>query len=320
MSIGILEIVSLLTIILTGGFSIYGLVNDYKNKDGSLTKHGRIAIYGIIVSLTLSIIGFGFKLKSDSIIKAKKLKQIQKDIKHQNKTINKLDSVISYVERVSVPLTDLDVKITYSFTPNSKQIERFHKNEILPYIEQIKKSDSKYHRRLSAFWENEKEGLPDKISLYKVEGFDYFPELRIPISVFGICANDQSIDSVKFKGNVGINFTFTAPVYSKNNTNIRSQYLNFNLKENKYYYEIRFTPSPQFSDLQIISHLDLKNTIFAISSINDDQKGWITEEVEISNRFGFKSSYFDFIKTKEQYPEITNYSKKFKTNVNNVYK
>lgn len=310
MALGIIEIISLLTIVLTGGFSIYGLVNNYKDKEGKLTKHGRIAIYGIIISLTLSIIGFGFKVRSDSIAKTDKLKQIENDVLRQELTINKLDSVITNIQRISYPLTDLEIELIYVFDSTSKSINNFHVNTVKKTLQSIENKDYYdyiNHEEVYAYWNSgERNGTPDRLLIFNKAGSKFFPNLNIPTSALGLFEPTKKIDSMNFQDSNDFNVVFTAPVYQRPNNNIQEEKLLYHVDLGIYEYSIRYTPSSQFADPSVISHLDLKLVYAGLGAITPyDEKNWDLKSIVFRNSLGLTNKFEIIKSTGKDWPELT---------------
>ena len=67
----ITAIVKLISLVLAAAFAILGTLTSYKNDDGNVTRWGRLAIIGVIVSGLLSAVLLGFE---ESIKLADKIK------------------------------------------------------------------------------------------------------------------------------------------------------------------------------------------------------------------------------------------------------
>lgn len=304
MDFGIIEVVSLLTLILTGGFSIYGMVNDFKDKEGNLTKHGRVAIYGIIISLTLSIIGFGFKLKSDSVAKTKKLEQIQQDVSRQEATLNKLESVINNIQRIGYPLTDLQIQLVYTFDSTSKSIIEFHRNTISQTLSLISKGDYDRTGHVGEIYvvgiSDERQGKPTSLTMINNEESELFPRIFIPYLNLGLFDSNQETDSLNFSNRNDFSAIFPTP------EDIMDERLRYNVDSGVYQYSISYIPSPQFTTSSIISHLDLKFASIGLGNLlAHDQKKWELESVTFRNSLGLTNKFKIFKSTGKQLPELS---------------
>lgn len=82
------------SMIATGVFGILGVLTNYKDKEGRVTKWGKVAIAGICLSGTLSLVLYG--------IEASKATQGAKDAKKQyEETKNKLDTALEESNRLT---------------------------------------------------------------------------------------------------------------------------------------------------------------------------------------------------------------------------
>ncbi|UKM66191.2 hypothetical protein GSB9_02770 [Flavobacteriaceae bacterium GSB9] len=290
-------------------FSVF-MVYDYKDKEGRLTKHGRIAIYGIIISLTLSVIGFGFKLKSDSDSKTEKLKQIQEDVSRQELTIKKLDSAINNIQRLSYPLTDLNIELIYTFDSTSKSILGFHDSIVKKTLESINSGNYygfENNDELYAYWNTqEREGKPNRLLIFNNDKSKLFPKLSIPTSALGLFDLNKNAESMSFQSKSSFNVVFTTPVYKKPNENIIEEKLNYNVSTGIYEYSIQYTPTAQFANPSIISHLDLKLVNAGLGAIRPhDEKNWELKSIIFRNSLGLTSTFVIRKKFDKDWPELT---------------
>ncbi|RLD36531.1 MAG: hypothetical protein DRJ10_01930 [Bacteroidetes bacterium] len=311
MEINYLEIAALLTLVLTGFFSIYGLLNEYKDKDGKLTKHGKVAIYGLVISLTLSIVSFGFKLKSDSDDKEKKLIKIQDDLEHQMSTINKLDSVLNDIQRASYPLTDLEIAITYSFNSYSFSIKSFHNKFIKPILfslENADKKDTPFSNKIAIYWDTGQSNVPIKLLLLKSSKTKEFPVLTIPQSSLGLIENGLAIDSIDFKTNYGIGASFNTPGAHSGDILLFQEKIEYFVNSDKYLYSFVYRPRARISNSTIISHLDLTAaTVVLGMNPNVLNSDWKLEKVGFYHSLGLVTYFSEFIQTGMKWPNVSFY-------------
>jgi hypothetical protein len=90
------------SMIATGAFGVIGVLTNYKNKDGRVTKWGKIAITGICFSATLSLVLYN--------LEARKAKKGADEAKQQyEETKEKLDIALTSSERlIKMQQTSLD--------------------------------------------------------------------------------------------------------------------------------------------------------------------------------------------------------------------
>ncbi len=310
MTFGPIEIISFFTILMTGFFSIYGLLHPYKDKDGKLTKHGRIAVYGIVLSLTLSVVGFGIKLKKDSDDKSSKLKQIQQDLARQQLTIDKLDSVITNVDRLNYPLSDLQIISTFIIPDTSKEIESFH-SRFKTIINDIKGQRKKYGVALNTpnsvydIWDGD-----ILRSVFIEKNAPIFPsDINLPTSVICFFDKSKKIDSLDLQKKPNdFDAVFTAPVYGKESSNIIDKRLTYFPETNNYELKVTYTPQGHFATGNVISHKDIQKVRVGISILlNDDIKDWKIGSIIFRNKLGYqtKISSDSLIFTQQSWPKLT---------------
>jgi len=292
MTFGLIEIISFFTILMTGFFSIYGLVNTYKDKEGKLTKHGRIAVYGIVLSLTLSVVGFGIKLKKDSDDKSSKLKQIQQDIARQQLTIDKLDSVITNVDRLNYPLSDLQITSTFAISDTAKQIQAFH-TKFKETINDILRQRTKYGVTLNApnsvydTWEGNVLN-----SVFIDKNSPIFPkDINLPMNVICLFSKSIKIDSLDLKRKPNdFDAVFTAPIYNSDSQNLIDKRLTYFPLTKKYELRVTYIPQGHFATGNVVSHKDIKKVKVGISIVlSDDIKNWIIESIVFTNKLGYQT-------------------------------
>ena len=310
MTFGPIEIISFFTILMTGFFSIYGLLNTYKDKEGKLTKHGRIAVYGIVLSLTLSIVGFGIKLKKDSDDKTSKLKQIQQDIARQQLTIDKLDSVITNVDRLNYPLSDLQVTSTFLISDTSKEIETFH-SRFKTIISDIKGQRKKYGVSLNTpksvydIWEGD-----ILKSIFIEKNAPIFPiDINLPMNVICFFDKSKKIDSLDLQRKPNdFDAVFTAPVFGKESSNIIDKRLTYYPETNNYELKVTYIPQGHFATGNVISHKDIQKIRVGVSILlNDDIRNWKIGSIVFRNKLGYQTKIIgdSLIFTEQTWPKIT---------------
>ena len=307
------EVISFLMIILTGFFSIYGLLHEYKDKEGILTKHGKIAIYGIVISLVLSVCSFGFKLNADREAKMSELKSIKDELIYQNETINKLDSIIQNVERVNYPLSDLTIKLVFSIDTNSYSVRGLHKR-MRETINSLKKKENPYRNfpEIRAIYTSANK-IPTRYVLRKNKNSKVFPNFQIPPSMIGLFhrKNNTSIDTFNFRKRAGFNAIFTTPAFGMPKAEIHEEIIEYEVNTGKYMYSIIYTPKSTFSDTNVISHLDLPNSNlgFGMSNHNRNNHLWALEKISFRHSLGYITSFSNFESTKKQFPQVSYFGK-----------
>jgi len=310
MTFGPIEIISFFTILMTGFFSIYGLVNTYKDKEGKLTKHGRIAVYGIVLSLTLSVVGFGIKLKKDSDDKSSKLKQIQQDIARQQLTIDKLDSVITNVDRLNYPLSDLQIISTFIISDTSKEIQSFH-SRFKTIINDIIGQHKKYGVVLNnpnSVYDNWEGSILKSIFLEK-NAPDFPNDINLPTSVICLFDKSKKIESLDLQKRPNdFDAVFTAPVYGKESLNVIDKRLTYFPETNNYELKVTYTPQGHFATGNVISHKDLQKIRVGISILlNDDISNWKIGSIVFKNKLGYQTKIIgdSLIFTQQSWPKLT---------------
>jgi len=112
------------------------LTHEYKDKSGKITKHGKIAIYGIFISATISVISVGINIRKVKVQELKQKESFVAEINRYTKTLNE-------IKRLAYPLTDLIIEETYELSNTAKGITEFNKS--LPtLIESIRQNRKKY--------------------------------------------------------------------------------------------------------------------------------------------------------------------------------
>jgi hypothetical protein len=106
-----LRILELAGIIFTAIFAIYALLKDFKNKDGSITKHGKKAILLIMVSLLGSLIA----------------KEASFRINQENTKIEarKHLELLNNINRNLYPINDASIDFRFYFNMNQSQKENY---------------------------------------------------------------------------------------------------------------------------------------------------------------------------------------------------
>jgi len=273
---------------MTGFFSIYGLVNTYKDKEGKLTKHGRIAVYGIVLSLTLSIVGFGIKLKKDSNDKSSKLKQIQQDISRQLITINKLDTIL----RLSFPISDIQIISTFSISDTTKEIREFD-NEFKKIVNVIRNERNRFGVALDIpenVYDNWEGDVLKSVSIDN--NSPIFPNsINLPMSVISFFDRTLNADNLNLQSSESaFEAIFTAPVYNKKSKNLLSKRLVYLPERGQYQLITTYIPIMHSSNGNIISHKDIKNVKIGLSILlDDDIKIWKIGSIVFKNNLGYQT-------------------------------
>jgi hypothetical protein len=100
-----LNILKLLGLVLTGAFGILGLLTDFRDdKTKKITKWGKIALLGIILSTALSIV-------AQLLESAKSVREARESEKQARDQITKSNEILNNLNRSLNPLTN--VRITY---------------------------------------------------------------------------------------------------------------------------------------------------------------------------------------------------------------
>lgn len=100
-----LHLVSIISTIATGVFAAYGLVHDYKDKKGRLTRHGRIALYGILGMTTLGLLSVIAGIRSASQ-EAKQIERDRMDLERKNTEL--ISRTTTILEGVQDDLTSFE--------------------------------------------------------------------------------------------------------------------------------------------------------------------------------------------------------------------
>ncbi len=90
---GFYAVLKAVSMVATGAFGVIGILTDYKEDNGQVTKWGKIAIVGILLSATLSLVLYGFE--------SEKTTHDAVEAKHQyEETKNKLDAALADSSRL----------------------------------------------------------------------------------------------------------------------------------------------------------------------------------------------------------------------------
>lgn len=298
------EILNVFSIILTGFFGIYGLLHEYKDKSGRITRNGKIAVYGILVSATISVIGIGVNLKKAKDQELKQRESFEAELKRYNITLNE-------IKRLAYPLTDLIVEESYELSDTNKEFIDF-KKYLISLINSIKISREQHGIAINLpsgvydSWENNE---LTQISFDK--GFTHFPKLSPPTQI--LCITDTTINMETLniqKNQEQIDVLLTSPIYENNN--LIDKRLIYNTKTNRFLYKIKFKPTPFISTGRIISHKDLKITMLGISILLPEfHKSWMITKIIFLNTLGFRTEVEmkTFKILEKSWPEITMYGK-----------
>lgn len=300
----ITEIINTLTILLTGYFGIYALTHEYKDKTGIITRHGKIAIYGILISGTISIIGIGINIKKANDRDFEQKESFKVEIERYNNTIHE-------IKRLSYPLTDLIIEETYELSDTAPELSDL-KNKIDSLIHSIPIDKSTYGVAINNpkgvydLWENDE---LVKLSFHKE--YEDFPRLNPPSQI--LCIIDSSIDiqSLNTQRDKGIiDVILKSAIYD--DKNLIYKRLTYDIKRKKFSYRIRFMPSSDFSNGLIVSHKDLPNKSLGISLVlPNSHKSWKIKEIIILNKLGYqtKVNVDSFKNLEKSWPKITLYGK-----------
>lgn len=99
------NIVEFLTLLITGGFAVYGLLSPYR-VDGRITKAGKIAVVGCVIGTMLTIAGFSLRLRDAHNSQMAATARLQEDLHRHEQLLDRLYAM-------SHPLPECRVRITF---------------------------------------------------------------------------------------------------------------------------------------------------------------------------------------------------------------
>lgn len=97
--------IELLTLLLTGGFALFALLNPYRI-DNRITRAGKVAAIGCVVGIVFTIIGFAFRLRDAHNAEMAASAQLQSQLNRHEQLLNRL-SAMSY------PLSECRVRARF---------------------------------------------------------------------------------------------------------------------------------------------------------------------------------------------------------------
>lgn len=140
----VLIILKYIGILISGVFGVYGLMMDFKDDKGKVTKAGNRALKIIIISSLISISSQTVEIYLDSKKEEDDNKKALKEIQQNSKILHSIDRAINPIE---------NVRISYSIKldPNHKKISPYYKRltSTLPKtIDTISTNDNYQFRKL----------------------------------------------------------------------------------------------------------------------------------------------------------------------------
>ena len=99
------DTIEFLTLLLTGGFALYALLNPYRVK-GRITKAGRVAIVGCVVGSILTLAGFGLRIRDAHNSEMAATAQVKEQLRRHEDLLKRLYAM-------SHPLSECRVRITF---------------------------------------------------------------------------------------------------------------------------------------------------------------------------------------------------------------
>lgn len=125
----ILLLLKYISIIIGGFFGVYGLVLDFKNKDGVITKAGKIALSVILLTTIITISTLSFEVYLNNLKEEKASMEALNRIKQNELIINQISRSLYQIEEV---MLDYEIEVP------------IHNNHLLPYSNRLNKSLSPY--------------------------------------------------------------------------------------------------------------------------------------------------------------------------------
>jgi len=115
------ELLNLVAVMLSSFFAIYGLLHNYK-ENNKVTKHGKIAIIGIILTFTLTGVAKVIQIKSSEIKIEKEKERIEINEEKRDSTLNSVIRIVKDIQRISFPLEKANIAIELKIPEKSKSI------------------------------------------------------------------------------------------------------------------------------------------------------------------------------------------------------
>ncbi|MBT1698145.1 hypothetical protein KK083_14730 [Fulvivirgaceae bacterium PWU4] len=98
----ILVVLKYAATLLSGFFGVYGLLLDFKDKDGKITKAGRFALYVIIISGVIALVTQSIELYIDNQKSISDGQRILAQLDQNTKVLNGLDRTLNPIEDLTV--------------------------------------------------------------------------------------------------------------------------------------------------------------------------------------------------------------------------
>src|SRR5262249_8985828 len=107
-----LAIVKLVSVVLTGCFAIFGLLIEYKDKATSkITKGGRLALVGIVLSTTLALVA--------------QLIEQRKSIDEARETAARTEKLLSEISKSLQPLREIQIALSFDIDVDDPEFSAY---------------------------------------------------------------------------------------------------------------------------------------------------------------------------------------------------
>jgi hypothetical protein len=301
----LLIVFGLISIVGGGVAGIYGLKHEFKDKAGRLTKHGKIALRGIIFATVVSLLSLLINLRLDYVNEQAAHLAYENEIAMRDSTIKHLQSIESNTTRLQHPLTDFTCEIYYVIDDTCASIGPIHAR-MISLIDLINRNEDLpegyFHRIDSA-------GLRS-IGIANLSEVDIDLDI-LPVGIIGLftpgknplvfyASKDAKTDSVN-----DLRFRIPTAEYLRNSAGVELSYM---VREHKYHVTISFNPRIDYSNGKLTSVFDLKAEKIGIALIGRYmQEKWPIEKILFKSKLGFEVPFYgtSFSSTGKSYPYYT---------------
>src|SRR5262245_44793518 len=114
----VLSILRLLGIVLSGVFGVLGLLTEYKDKDGKVTRWGKTALAGICLSTVVAL--------AAGVRESRKATRAAPDAERQTRLqLQRSNEILADLGRTLDPLTNIRISFAVKFPLNTEQFATY---------------------------------------------------------------------------------------------------------------------------------------------------------------------------------------------------